>query len=58
MFKDFFNNNGPITFYFISIICMAVANLVSSTNYTVYFGLIVLGLIFFGIGLAKRFIKK
>ena len=58
MIKDFYNNNGAITFYFISIICMAIANIVSSSNYYVYLMLIVMGIIFFGLGLSKRFSKK
>ena len=58
MMKEFYNNNGAITFYFISIICMAIANLVSSSNYYIYLTLIVFGIIFFGLGLSKRFSKK
>jgi hypothetical protein len=57
MFKNFYNNNSSITFYFVSIICMALANLTRQRNFYVYLGLILIGILFFILGLVKRFNK-
>ncbi len=57
MFSDFFRNTSSITFYFVSIICMILANLTMKINYYAYFGLILIGLLFFILGLVKRFKK-
>lgn len=57
MFKNFYNNNSSITFYFVSIICMVLANLTMKINYYAYFGLILIGILFFILGLVKRFKK-
>ena len=57
MFSKFYNNNSSITFYFISIVCMVLANLIMQKNFYVYLGLILFGLLFFILGLVKRFNK-
>ncbi len=57
MFSDFFRNTSSITFYFVSIICMVLANYTMKINYYAYFGLILIGLLFFILGLVKRFKK-
>ena len=56
--KDFFANTPAITFYVISIISFFIANFVRDKNFTIYFGLIIIGLIFFVVGLTKRFKRK
>ena len=58
MLKDFFQNTSAMTFYIISIISFFVANFVRDKNFTVYFGLIIIGLIFFILGLIKKFTRK
>lgn len=54
MNSPFFNNLKPIQFYFISIILFVIANLVRDTNLSIYYILIIIGVISFVLGLMKR----
>lgn len=55
MINDFFKNSSPMTFYIISIISFFIANYVGNKNLTIYFSLLVIGLVFFVLGILKRF---
>jgi pilus assembly protein TadC len=55
MINDFFKNSSPMTFYIISIISFFIANYVGNKNLQIYFSLLVIGLIFFVLGILKRF---
>ena len=56
--KELFRNTPIMTFYIISIVSMFIANYVREKNFTIYFGLIIFGLIFFILGLVKRFTRS
>ena len=58
MLSNFIKNNSAMTFYVVSIINFFIANFIRDKNLTVYFVLLILGLIFFILGLVKRFGKK
>ena len=58
MLSNFIKNNSAMTFYVVSIINFFIANFIRDKNLTIYFGLIILGLFFFILGLVKRFGKK
>ncbi|WP_310594503.1 hypothetical protein [Flavobacterium sp.] len=49
---------SPITFYFISIICFVLANVIREQSVPVYYLSLVLGLVFFFLGLYKRVNSK
>ena len=53
-----FGKLSPITFYFISIICFVLANVIREQSVLVYYLSLVLGLIFFFLGLYKRVNSK
>ena len=58
MFSNFIKNNSAMTFYIVSIISFFIANFIRDKNLTIYFGLLLIGLLFFILGLIKRFGKK
>jgi hypothetical protein len=48
-------NLNPIVFYLISVVCFVLANVIRDKNIAFYYGLLVLGLVLFVMGLtAKR----
>ena len=53
-----FGKISPITFYFISIICFVLANVIREQSVPVYYLSLVLGLVFFFLGLYKRVNSK
>jgi pilus assembly protein TadC len=55
MISDFFKNSSPMTFYIISIISFFIANYLGNKNLPIYFSLLVIGLVFFVLGILKRF---
>lgn len=55
MIADFFKNSSPMIFYIISIISFFIANFVGNKNLPVYFMLLAVGLVFFVLGILKRF---
>ncbi len=58
MFSNFIKNNTSMTFYIVSIISFFIANFIRDKNLTIYFGLLIIGLFFFVLGLIKRFGRK
>lgn len=52
-----FKNWSPIYFYFVSIISFVTANMIRDKNLVFYYILLILGIVFFVLGLTKR-IKK
>lgn len=58
MFSKFLDNNSAMTFYVISIVIFFMANFIRDKNLTIYFGLLIIGLIFFILGLVKRFRRR
>jgi hypothetical protein len=58
MFSKFLDNYSSMTFYMISIISFFIANFIRDKNLTIYFGLLIIGLVFFVLGLIKRFRKR
>jgi hypothetical protein len=55
MIADFFKNSSPMTFYIISIISFFIANYVGNKNLIPYLLLLAVGLLFFVLGILKRF---
>jgi len=51
---DFFKNASPMFFYFISIAAFVLANVIRENNISVYYALLIVGLIFFFLGLMRR----
>ncbi|QSW87835.1 MULTISPECIES: hypothetical protein [Flavobacterium] len=47
-------NISAVTFYFASVICFVFANVLKGTNISVYYVLLVLGVILFFLGVLKR----
>lgn len=58
MFSNFIKNNTSMIFYIVSIISFFIANFIRDKNLTIYFGLLIIGLLFFVLGLIKRFGRK
>ena len=58
MFSDFFKNSSPLNFYIISFLCLFLSNYIGQKNLFLYFGLMILGLLFFILGILKRFRSK
>ena len=54
---NFFKNISPIYLYMVSIICLVLSNVVREINANLYYALLVLGVLFFILGMTKR-IKK
>jgi len=52
-----FKNSNPIYFYFISIIAFVLANIIRDMSIGFYYFLLVIGLVFFVLGLIKRMKK-
>jgi hypothetical protein len=50
-------NASPIYFYFVSIVAFVLANTIRTTSVGFYYGLLIVGLFFFFLGLMRR-IKK
>jgi len=51
---DFYKNIKPIYFYFASILAFVLSNVVRETNTPLYYICLLLGTIFFILGLFKR----
>lgn len=51
-------NFNPIYFYFISIASFVLANLIREKSIEFYYALLVIGLVFFFLGLMKRMKTK
>ncbi|WP_348824561.1 hypothetical protein [Flavobacterium aestuarii] len=47
-------NASPIFFYFISIGAFVIANAIRNINITLYYALLIIGLVFFFLGLMRR----
>jgi hypothetical protein len=52
-----FKNLNPINFYFISIFSFVIANILRDKSLILYYGLLIIGLVFFVLGLIKRMKK-
>ncbi|MNX41538.1 hypothetical protein D3C86_719440 [compost metagenome] len=53
-----FKNSSPIYFYFISIVSFVLANMIREKSISIYYALLLVGLIFFLLGLVKRMKSK
>ncbi|SHM45227.1 hypothetical protein SAMN05216269_104246 [Flavobacterium xinjiangense] len=53
-----FKNTNPIYFYFISISSFVLANLIRSKSISFYYFLLLVGLVFFVLGMVKRMKNK
>ncbi len=53
-----FGKLSPMTFYFISVICFVLSNVIREQSATIYYLSLVLGLGFFFVGLYKRVNSK
>ena len=53
-----FKSSNPIYFYFVSIIAFVLANVVRDKNISLYYFLLLVGLVFFVFGLLKRIKSK
>jgi hypothetical protein len=51
-------NMTPLTFYFASVVCFVLANVLRDKNLSFYYVLLVLGVIFFFMGVLKRLRTK
>nr|WP_314867118.1 hypothetical protein [uncultured Flavobacterium sp.] len=49
-----FGKLSPMAFYFISVICFVLANVIREQSVPVYYLSLVVGLVFFFLGLYKR----
>ncbi len=47
-------NISAVAFYFASVICFVLANVLKDNNLSVYYVLLVLGIVFFFMGVLKR----
>lgn len=47
-------NISAVAFYFASVICFVLANVLKDNNLSVYYVLLVLGIILFFLGILKR----
>lgn len=55
---SFFKNASPLFFYFISIISFVLSNVSKEMNITLYYGLLIVGVVFFFLGLMRRIRQK
>jgi pilus assembly protein TadC len=55
---NFFGKLSPMAFYFFSVICFVLANVVREQSIPVYYLSLVVGLVFFFLGLYKRVTTK
>jgi hypothetical protein len=53
-----FKNTNPIYFYFISISSFVLANIARSKSIDLYYFLLIIGVIFFVIGMVRRVKSK
>ena len=53
-----FKNITPLTLYFVSVICFVLANVLKDKSLSFYYILLVLGLLFFFMGVFKRLRTK
>lgn len=53
-----FKNISAVAFYFASVICFVLANVLKGGNLSVYYVLLVLGIVFFFMGVLKRLRTK
>jgi VIT1/CCC1 family predicted Fe2+/Mn2+ transporter len=53
-----FGKLSPMAFYFISVIAFVLANVIREQNLTIYYIAVVVGLVFFFLGLYKRVSTK
>ncbi|MDX6183331.1 hypothetical protein SGQ44_12650 [Flavobacterium sp. Fl-77] len=51
-------NLTPVTFYFASVVCFVLANVLKGKSLSFYYVLLVVGLIFFFVGMLKRIRTK
>ncbi|MCP2027647.1 hypothetical protein L1276_002807 [Flavobacterium sp. HSC-32F16] len=51
-------NISAVAFYFASVICFVLANVLKDGNLSVYYILLVLGIVFFFMGVLKRLRSK
>ena len=51
-------NITPLTFYFASVVCFVLANVLRDKSLSFYYVLLVLGVIFFFMGVLKRLRTK
>ncbi|XDZ56800.1 hypothetical protein FlaCF_3848 [Flavobacterium tructae] len=47
-------NISAIAFYFVSVICFVLANVLKDSNLSVYYALLVIGIVLFFLGVLKR----
>lgn len=55
---SFFKNASPLFFYFISIMSFVLSNVSKEMNITLYYGLLIVGVVFFFLGLMRRIRQK
>ena len=53
-----FKNISPLAFYFVSVICFVLANVIRDSNLSFYYILLVLGVVFFFMGILARLRTK
>jgi hypothetical protein len=51
-------NMSPVTFYFASVISFVLANVLKNKSLSFYYILLILGLVFFFMGMIKRIRSK
>lgn len=51
-------NITPVSFYFASVICFVMANVLKDKSLPFYYILLILGLVFFFMGMLKRLRRK
>nr|WP_294930657.1 hypothetical protein [uncultured Flavobacterium sp.] len=51
-------NISPLVFYFASIICFVLANVLRDNNLSIYYALLVLGVVLFFMGILARLRHK
>lgn len=54
VFGDFMKNYNPIHFYFVSIIAFVLANVFREKSIPLYYALLLIGVVFFVLGVIKR----
>ncbi|MET3031236.1 hypothetical protein [Flavobacterium johnsoniae] len=58
MSLESFKNITPLTFYFVSVVCFVLANVTRDKSLSFYYILLVLGVVFFFMGILKRLKTK
>ncbi|WP_348800373.1 hypothetical protein [Flavobacterium adhaerens] len=54
MIFSFFKNASPIFFYFLSVVAFVLANVLKETTITLYYVLLIVGLVLFFLGMLRR----